>query len=220
MTDEIEGQTLSQTPNDTGQTPEKQPDAPSPQTLVDLNATDDKGQRLYFDRAYVEQLRAEAANHRTLYQQAKTALEAHAAPGKDKEKADKGQTPRQSSPAPQDGDVQQQLQALVARERDLLLDNAVLSEAAKSTAARARFIDPSDAIRLIDRSKLTVKDGGVIDGVGEALDALATAKPHLLEQGKRAQKLSATNPGSAGTGRSADRAAVESTRGGTRQSVR
>lgn len=189
------GQASGDTPAPAGQTPAGQT-TPAPQ-MVDLNAVDDKGQRLYFDRAYVEQLRGEAANHRTLYQQAKAALEATAAPGKDQDKG-KGKPDPDPEGTP-DSAIQKTLDTLKARERDLLLDNAVLADAAKGTEARARFIDPSDAVRLIDRSTLTIKDDGTIDGVSAALDALATAKPHLLEQqSKRSPKLGATNPGQSG----------------------
>jgi hypothetical protein len=170
-----------QAPNSTtptGQAPDGQQPGQQPQSqMVDFNAINDKGERLYFDREAMEGARSEAANYRTLYQQAKSVLEAQAAPDKDK---DKGNKP---TPAPQDGEAQQRLQALEARERQLTIQNAVLSEAARTDGDRKRFINPSDAVALADLSAVQIGKDGKVTGVAEALKALAESRPHLLDTG-------------------------------------
>jgi len=58
-----------------------------------------------------------------------------------------------------------------------------------AAAAAKEFKDPEDAYRLIDLSKLSLEEDGV-KGIGEALDALAEAKPYLL----RAAEATTTTP--------------------------
>lgn len=49
-------------------------------------------------------------------------------------------------------------------------------------ASALGFVDADDAIRLLSRDSVKVNDKGEVTGVKEALEALATAKPHLIRQ--------------------------------------
>ena len=65
----------------------------------------------------------------------------------------------------------------------------------KIAAQTAGFVDPADAVALIDRTSLAIDDAGVVTGAKEAVEALAKAKPHLVGNGKPAG-----SPGGAGNG--------------------
>lgn len=69
-------------------------------------------------------------------------------------------------------------------------------------AAQMNFVNPKEALRLIDISQVNVGDDDVVTGVEEALKALAEASPHLLKSdtGRRAPNLGATNPAGQQTG--------------------
>lgn len=195
MPEEIEGQTP--TPQPEGQAPEgQQPDqggAEQEPELVDVNARDDQGHQLWFPREAMTQTREEAARYRRLYQEAKQALEAHAQPA---DKQDKKEKPDPAKD--QESDIASRLAQLEARERELTMENAILAAAAQRTEERGAFVRPLDAVKLVDRSLLTLKDDGTVEGVQEALKALATDAPHLLAQDKRAPRISPTNPGGQG----------------------
>ena len=64
-----------------------------------------------------------------------------------------------------------------------------------------KFIDPDVVLALVDRSKITVKDDGTIEGVTAALDELAKNKPILLKQ-PQGSKVGASNPGATGANES------------------
>lgn len=81
------------------------------------------------------------------------------------------------------------------RANQKLIKAEVLSKAAK-------FIDADVVLALLDKSKLTVKEDGSIDGVDTALDELAKAKPHLLKT-SQGSPLGATNPGAGATNETA-----------------
>lgn len=172
MEEEILDQESVETPE--GQEPEGQ------QNLVDVTAVDEQGHQLWFPREAVVQLREEAANYRRLYQEAKQALES--------------QKPTEPT---QDDTVTKRLTELEARERQLVIENAILAQAAVRTNERGAFIRPAEAVRLIDRSLIKIGDNGQVEGVDEALKALAAESPHLLE-GRRPAKVSPTNPGNPG----------------------
>lgn len=55
----------------------------------------------------------------------------------------------------------------------------LVSYAVKAAAAQAGFIDPADAVALIDRSKIVADDLGTVEAL---ISELAEAKPHLLRQ--------------------------------------
>lgn len=183
---------LGQTPTSTtpaGQAPAEQPaEQPAKQQLVDVSAKDEHGHQLWFPREAIEQVRQEAANYRNLLKEAKQALEAlksPAEPDKAKEKA-------------QDSDIAQRLAQLEARERELVIENAILAAAAARTEERGAFIRPAEAVRLIDRVNVKLTDDGKVEGVEDALKALAAQSPHLLAQDGKRARVSATNPGAPG----------------------
>lgn len=195
MPEEIEGQTpASTTPeqDSEGQQPTAQPDQTQAPKLVDVNARDEQGHQLWFPREAIEQVRREAANYRTLLKEYKDALDAHKpAPEKGKPKAeDQAQD-----------DLSDRLAKLEARERELVIENAILAAAARRTDERGAFINPAEAVKLIDRTNVQLHDDGTVKGVEEALKALATQSPHLLVQdGKRPPKIDPTNPGGGSPG--------------------
>lgn len=59
----------------------------------------------------------------------------------------------------------------------------IINAELRAAAAQAGFYDPGDAVALAGayRDEITVDDDGVVDGVAEAVAALAKAKPHLLK---------------------------------------
>ncbi|MCG8401376.1 MAG: hypothetical protein MJA84_07235 [Firmicutes bacterium] len=50
----------------------------------------------------------------------------------------------------------------------------------KVFAVQAGFIDPADAVALIDRAGIQVDEQGAVTGAKEAVEALAKTKPHLV----------------------------------------
>ena len=62
----------------------------------------------------------------------------------------------------------------------------------RAQAALMGFVDPADAMALVDRSKVEMTDGGVT-GVVDALKALASAKPYMLK--RNVPTIGTTNPG-------------------------
>lgn len=82
--------------------------------------------------------------------------------------------------------LQGQNTALEQERTDLVLRTEIVAE-----ATRQGFNDPDDAYGLLDLSKLAVKDGKV-DGVEDALKALAKAKSYLLQA---RGSLGPTHPG-------------------------
>jgi len=65
----------------------------------------------------------------------------------------------------------------------------------KVFAVQAGFVDPADAVALVNRASIQVDEQGNVTGAKEAIDALAKAKPHLVGTGK-----AGGTPGSAGNG--------------------
>lgn len=65
----------------------------------------------------------------------------------------------------------------------------------KVFAVQAGFVDPADAVALVDRSGIQVDEQGNVTGAKEAVEKLAKAKPHLVGTGK-----AGGTPGSAGNG--------------------
>lgn len=74
-------------------------------------------------------------------------------------------------------DFKGQVTGLQTQIETLRVESAVLFEAAK-----LRFVAPEDAIALLDRKALKVGEDGKVEGVTEALKALAKAKPYLVAQ--------------------------------------
>lgn len=65
----------------------------------------------------------------------------------------------------------------------------------KVFAVQASFVDPADAVALVDRTGIQVDEQGNVTGAKEAVDSLAKAKPHLVGKGKPDG-----SPGGAGNG--------------------
>lgn len=80
-------------------------------------------------------------------------------------------------------------EAALSKANERLIKSEILSKSTK-------FIDPDVVYALLDRSKVTVKEDGTVDGVDAALAELEKAKPHLLKSTK--SNLGASNPGMAG----------------------
>ena len=83
--------------------------------------------------------------------------------------------------------MQAEKETILSKANDRLIRSEILSKSTK-------FIDPDVVIALVDKSKVTVKDDGTVEGVDAVLDELAKAKPHLLK-GSTAHG-NPTNPGS------------------------
>jgi hypothetical protein len=66
----------------------------------------------------------------------------------------------------------------------------------KIAAQISGFVDPGDAVALVDRTNVQVDDAGNITGAKEAVEALAKAKPHLIGKGSKSSVGSGSNPGS------------------------
>lgn len=129
-----------------------------------------------FPRVYVEELRRESAGYRTRAQQAEKELQTE---------REKAQKKRQ--------EVEAKLTAAEQR-----LNESIVSTALVVEATRMGFHDPEDAVRLADISNVKLTEAGKAEGVAEALQALATKKPHLLK-GRGVSDASAS--GEASTGR-------------------
>lgn len=198
MPKDTPGQEPNKTPENTpGQEPGQVQPEPTPDPrLVDLDAKSDDGKRLYFDAEAMRQVRDEAAQYRTLYQDVKKTLEALSTQADDDEAPKKPKKAAPDEPPPSE-DLARRLEELEAREKTLRLENAILAEAARHTDDRAPFVDPRDALALVDKQTIELKDDGTASGVVEALTALAESKPHLLVQARR-PGVKPTNPGQGG----------------------
>jgi len=106
-----------------------------------------------------------------------------------KEAADKSKT---------DLEIEKAAREKAEKEGKTALDKAnqrLINAEIKIAAQAAGFVDPADAVALIDRTNLTIDDAGVVAGAKEAVEALSKAKPHLVGTGKPAG-----SPGGAGNG--------------------
>lgn len=144
-----------------------------------------------FSAEYVRKLRQENAKYRTERNTALATIQEHEDAGlaenqQFKELADKRQER-----------IVELEQGLVERD-DQLRDSAIRTTVF-AEAAKAGFVDPEEAFRLADLSKVKVDDDGSVSGASESVQALAEAKPHLLKtDGKtKAPDTGATNPAGA-----------------------
>lgn len=129
-----------------------------------------------FPRVYVEELRRESAGYRTRAQTAEQELKAL------QEKAEKERE-----------EVEAKVAAAEQRLSEVTIGNALTME-----ASRMGFIDPEDAVRLVDTSGVAMKEGKV-EGVQDSLKALAARKPHLL-RGRGVTDAAASGSGSTASG--------------------
>lgn len=87
-----------------------------------------------------------------------------------------------------------------AREQALATARAqAIRSAVVSAASKAGFADPADAVNFIDADALTIGDDGGVEGVDEAIKALAEQKPYLIKSNPAVQP-GATNPAGASLG--------------------
>lgn len=93
-------------------------------------------------------------------------------------------------------EAQQTISTLTEQLNAMALQNAFLSDNKHS------WVDPSDALKLLDMEGVEVKDGKV-SGLAPAIEKLAKAKPHLLkpEAGKSGDGSSSGASGSANNGK-------------------
>lgn len=84
---------------------------------------------------------------------------------------------------------QEQLTTLQQQIKESKIDAAL-----QAAAAKKGIQDLDAAVKLVDKSKVTVNDDGTISGVTEAIDALATQRSYLLTV-NRSTVGSPTNPG-------------------------
>lgn len=80
-------------------------------------------------------------------------------------------------------------QAALQRASEMVLRSSIITE-----AAALNFADPNDAYVLLDKSDLIVEEGKV-EGLSDALKALAESKPYMIRADKNPPKLGAANPG-------------------------
>lgn len=71
--------------------------------------------------------------------------------------------------------LQQRLASAEQAAQDRLVRSAVVT-----AAARAGFVDPDDAVALVDRGALEISEDGAVAGVDDAIRAIAKAKPYLV----------------------------------------
>lgn len=81
--------------------------------------------------------------------------------------------------------AEQEKKDALAKAQEKLLRAAIVAE-----ATRAGFADPNDAWLYVDRAKIKAKDGAdgaddEWDGVKEAVDAVAKAKPYLIGDARK-----------------------------------
>lgn len=137
-----------------------------------------------FSREYVEELRRENAARRKAEQDAAAERDRLAAQIAEHEKSQLSEKER----AERERD-EAQAAAKTAAERAA---SKLLRAEVVFHAGSLGFVDPDDALALLDRSQITFDDQGDPQGVKKALEQLATAKPHLLGGGGSG---SPANPG-------------------------
>ena len=145
-----------------------------------------------FDEAYVKELRTEAAKYRTKAKELEQQLQT--LPG---EITAKVLAALGLEPDPQKNFDQQLAEAnKKAQEAEKRANERLVRAEVISLATDMGLIDADAALALMDRTDVTVKDDGTVDGVKEALEALVVAKPWL----KKEQKTTVgggTNPAAA-----------------------
>jgi hypothetical protein len=73
------------------------------------------------------------------------------------------------------------LRETAAQERERLAQDKVLLASVKAEAALAGFRDPADAWNMLDRAAVKLGEDWTVEGLAEALQKLAEAKPYLLK---------------------------------------
>lgn len=141
-----------------------------------------------FDRAYVEDLRAENAKRRLqirdLEQQVKD-LAARIAPDAKPARADDALKV-----------VTEKLDSFTGmlKELDERANRQALYHALREESIRAGVIDLDAALKLVDPAAVTVDPDGTVKGAAEAIAALSTAKPYLFNRNQPPPNTGATLP--------------------------
>lgn len=80
------------------------------------------------------------------------------------------------------------------------VNTRLVKSEARVLASAAKFRDPSDAVAFLDLTKVTVNDDGEVDekAIKDQLDALATSKPYLVDDGRKPSPRSDRSQGGGG----------------------
>jgi len=108
-------------------------------------------------------------------------------------------------------EAQARADELENRMRGVLVRHAV-----EMAAATMRFHDPADAFALADLSNVKNDEDGNVEGVTDALKALAKSKPHLIRGAEPPANLNAQARSNAATGMSDDEIRMFAARFGVR----
>lgn len=120
------------------------------------------------------------------------ALKAAAKAHKETQEANKSELEKEKAAR-----AQAEAAAKAAKER---ADKTLITAEIKVLAIQAGFVDPADAVALVDRSGISVDDKGSITGAKEAIEALKKAKPHLVGKSGQGTVGGGSNPAGGGGG--------------------
>lgn len=153
------------------------------------SGTEDKGDVTSLDelKAELERTRAalKAANKEAADRRKKLDdIEAQATARKEQELTEAQKAASRADKA------EQALQALEARHRNTTINSAI-----RLAARTAGFVDPEDAVSLLDRTGLDIDENDNVTGVEAAIKALAKTKPHLLNTKQPAPNINASTGG-------------------------
>lgn len=85
-------------------------------------------------------------------------------------------------------------------ERETAIADMRLQAAVTSAAVRLGFVDPEDALRLVDRSAVKADEEGRLTNVEDQLATIAKAKPYLLNTASKTAGSFDTGQGARATG--------------------
>ncbi|HEX7021398.1 MAG TPA: hypothetical protein VF171_00975 [Trueperaceae bacterium] len=171
------------------------PPADEPPADDPSDGNDDPPAAKTYDEEYVKQLRGEAAKYRKRAKELEEKM--NTLP---QEVTGKVLKALGLEPDPEKNFDQQLAEAnRKAQEATEKANERLVRAEVKSVAADLGLVDAEAAYALMDRSNVQVADDGTVDGVKEALEALAEAKPYLKAQPKGNGNVgSGTNPGGDG----------------------
>lgn len=140
-----------------------------------------------FDAAYVQQLRAEAAKHRTERNAFEKRLKEFEAKESERKKSEMSELERLKVEL---AEAKQSAEAAQRISQERLVRGAIIAEAAK-----AGFVDPDDAWRLVNASdtSITVDENGQVAGTDKAIKILIKTKPYLVKTAAAAANVNAAD---------------------------
>lgn len=165
--------------NPTGTPPATPPAAPTGE--IDLTKlTEDQLSKVLenpnlWNLPRVKELREQAA-------EAKKLKDAQAKATEDKLKEDKKWEELAQNKESENATLKEQIQTLS------------INQSLSTLLVKENVVDLDGALKLIDRSKITVDDNGTVSGVQEALDALKTDKAYLFNGSQTPQVGNPSNP--------------------------